>query len=89
MTVLRLSRYESEMVFGSINEFLFLITLPHLDSHFHDPSTGKIKQNFVFVVDNVVDMPRSPLVGLLLVRLQRYLRIKKVTQVSFAQYHSK
>ena len=50
------------------------MTLPHLDSHFRDPSTGKLKQNVVFVVDNVVDMPRSPLVGLLLVRLQRHLR---------------
>ena len=70
-------------------ELLFLMTLPHLDSHFHDPSTGKLKQNFVFVVDNVVDMPRSPLKGLLLVRLQQYLRIKKVTKVSFAEYHSK
>ena len=89
MAVLRLSRYENEMVFGSINELLFLMTLPHLDSHFRDPSTGKLKQNFVFVVDNVVDMPRSLLVGLLLTRLQRYLRIKKVTQVSFAEYHSK
>ena len=40
-------------------------------------------------VNNGVDMPRSPLVGMLLVRLQRYLRIKKVMQVSFAEYHSK
>ena len=65
------------------------MTLPHLDSCFRDPSTGKLKQNFVFVADNGVDMPRSPLVGMLLVRLQRYLGIKKVTQVSFTEYHSK
>ena len=89
VTVLRLSHYESETVFRSINELLFLMTLPHLDANFRDPSTGKLKQNFVFVVDNGVDMPRSPLVGMLLVRLQRYLGIKKVTQVSFAEYHSK
>ena len=44
--------------------------MTHLDSYFRDPSTGKLKQNFVFVVDNGVDMPRSPLVGMLLVRLQ-------------------
>ena len=89
VTVLRLSHYESETVFRSINELLFLMTLPHLDACFRDPSTGKLKQNFVFVVDNGVDMPRSPLVGMHLVRLQRYLGIKKVTQVSFAKYHSK
>lgn len=34
-------------------------------------------------------MLRSPLVEMLLVCLQRYLGIKKVTQVSFAEYHSK
>ena len=89
MTVLRLSYHENETVFRSINELLFLMTLPHLDSFFRDPSTGNLKQNFVFVVDNGVDIPRSPLVGVLLVRLQRYHGIKKVTQVSFAEYHSK
>ena len=89
VTVLRLSHYESETVLHSINELLFLMTLPHLDTYFRDPSTGKLKQSFVFVVDNDVNMPRSPLVGMLLVRLQRYLGIKKVTQVSFAEYHSK
>ena len=89
VTVLRLSHYENETVFRSINELLFLMTLPHLDSYFRDPSTGKLKQNFVFVVDNGVDMPRSPLVGMLLERLQRYLGIRKVMQVLFAEYHSK
>ena len=89
VTVLQLSHYESETVFHSINELLFLMTLPHLDTYFCDPSSGKLKQNFVFVVDNGVNMPRSPLLGMLLVHLQRYLRIKKVTQVSFAEYHSK
>ena len=89
VTVFRLSHYENETVFRSVNELLFLMTLPHLDSHFRDPNTGKLKQNFVFVVDNSVDMPRSPLVQMLLVCLRRYLGIKKVTQVSFAEYHSK
>ena len=89
MTVLRLSHYESETVFRSINELLFLMTLPHLDAYFRDPSTGKLKQNFVFAVKNVGDMPQSPLVGLLLVCLQRYLGIKNVTQVSFGESCSK
>ena len=89
MTVLRLSHYENETVFRAINELLFLMTLPHLDSYFRNPNTRKFKQNFVFVIDNGVDMPQSPLVQMLLVRLQRYLGLKKVTQVSFAEYHSK
>ena len=89
ITVLRLSLYENETVFRSFNELLFLMTLPHLDGHFRDPNTGKLKQSFVFVVDNGVDMPRSPLVQMLLVRLLRYLGLKKICQVSFAEYHSK
>ena len=34
-------------------------------------------------------MPRSPLVQMLLVRLLGYLGLKKICQVSFAEYHSK
>lgn len=34
-------------------------------------------------------MPRSSLVQMLLVHLRRYLRLEKITQVSFAEYHSK
>ena len=89
ITVLRLSLYENETVVRSINEFLYLMTLPHLDGHFRDPNTGKLKQSFVFVVDNGVDMLRSPLVQMLLVRLLRYLGLKKICPVSFAEYHSK
>ena len=70
MSVFQLSHYESETVFHSIKELLFLMTPTHLDSYFRDPRTGKLKQNFVFVVYNSVDMPQSPLVGMLLVHLQ-------------------
>lgn len=59
ITVLRPSLYENETVFWSINELLFLMTLPRLDKHFCDPNTGKVKQSFVFIVDNGVDMPQS------------------------------
>lgn len=89
VTVLRLSLYENETVFRSINEILYLMMLPHLDHYFRDLNTGKLKQSFVFVVDNGVDMPRSPLVQMLLVRLLKYLGLKKICQVSFAKYHSK
>ena len=89
ITVLRLSLYENETVFRSVNELLYLMTLPHLDGHFRDPNTGKLKHSFVFVVDNGVDMPLSPLVQMLLVRLLRYLGLKKICRVFFAEYHSK
>lgn len=71
----------------SINEILYLMTLPQLDYYFRDSNNWKLKQSFVFVVDNGVDMPRSPLVKMLLVRLLRYLGLKKMCQVSFAEYH--
>lgn len=85
ITVLRLSLYENETVFRSINEILYLMTLPQLDYYFRDSNTGKLKQSFLFVMD----MPRSPLVKMLLVRLLKYLGLKKICQVSFAEYHSK
>lgn len=71
----------------SINEILYLMTLPQLDYYFRDSNNWKLKQSFVFVVDNGVDMPRSALVKMLLVRLLRYLGLKKICQVSFAEYH--
>ena len=43
----------------------------------------------MFVVNNGVDMPQRPLVQMSLVRLRRYLGLEKITQVSFAEYHSK
>ena len=89
VTVLRPSLYENETVFCSINEILYLMTLPQLDHCFCDSNSGKLKQSFVFVEDNGVDMPRSPLVKMLLVRLLKYLGLKKICQVSFAEYHSK
>ena len=89
VTVLRLSLYENETVFCSINEILYLMTLPQLDHCFCDSNSGKLKQSFVFVENNGVDMRRSPLVKMLLVRLLKYLGLKKICQVSFAEYHSK
>ena len=40
-------------------------------------------------MDNGIEKPRSPLVQMLLVRLQRLLRLKAVVQISFAEYHTK
>ena len=35
------------------------------------------------------EQPSSPLVQMLLVRLLKFLKLKKIVQVSFAEYHSK
>jgi hypothetical protein len=88
-TLLNLSYYEPETAIRSVNELLYLMTLPSLDSFFRNPSTGRLKDVLVSVVDNGVGMPRSPIVKMLLVRLRRLLGIEKIIQVAFAEYHSK
>ena len=66
-TVLNLSYYEPETAIRSVNELLYLMTLPSLDSFFRNPLTGRLKDVLVSVVDNGVEMPRSPIVKMLLV----------------------
>ena len=66
------------------------MTLPSLDSLFRNPSTGKLKDEIILVVDNgPSEQPSSPMVQMLLVRLLKFLKLKKIVQVSFAEYHSK
>lgn len=91
ITLLYLSFFESETVFRCFNELLYLMTLPSLDSLFRNPSTGKLKDEIIFVVDNgPSEQPSSPMVQMLLVRLLKFLKQnKKIVQVSFAEYHSK
>ncbi|KAJ7394611.1 hypothetical protein OS493_000429 [Desmophyllum pertusum] len=89
VTMLNLSHYEPETIFRSVNEFLYMITLPALDACFRNPETGNIKEMLVSIVDNGIEKPRSPLVKMLLVRLRRLLGLKVVVQMSFAEYHSK
>ena len=90
MTLLYLSFFESETVFRCFNELLYIMTLPSLDSFFRNPSTGKLKDEIILVVDNgPSEQPSSPLVQMLLVRLLKFLKLKKIVQVSFAEYHSK
>ena len=44
----------------------------------------------MLVVDNgPSEQPSSPIVQMLLVRLLKFLQLKKIVQVSFAEYHSK
>ena len=54
------------------------------------PVTGKLKEHFVFIVDNGrVEAPSSPVVAMWLVRLARILGLKYIAQKSFAEGHSK
>ena len=88
ITFLNLSHYEPETIFRSVNEFLYMTTLPALDTCFRNPETGQFKEILVSIVDNGIEKPRSPLVKMLLVRLRRLLGLKVVIHLSFAEYHS-
>ena len=89
VTLLNLSHYEPETAIRSVNELLYLMTLPALDRFFRNPNTGKLKEIIVSVVDNGVDMPRSPMIMMLLTRLRRFFKLETVVRVSYAEYHSK
>lgn len=53
-------------------------------------STGCLKNKFTFVVDNgPAEQPSSPMVQMCLVRLLLWLKLEKIVQVSFVEYHSK
>ena len=63
---------------------------PSLDKYFRNPKTGSLKEELVFIVDiGPAEDPLSPLVQMLVVHLLKLLILDKVTQVSFAEYHSK
>jgi len=89
-TLLNLSHFEPETVHRVFNEIFLLLRNPALDHLFRNPDTGKLKEHFAFIVDNgPSEAPSSPLVRMWLVRLARILKLKSVTQKSFAEYHSK
>lgn len=89
VTLLNIS-FEQDTIFKCLNEFLYLLTLPALDVFFRDPKTGNLKKQLVFVVDNgPAEQPSSHIVQMSIVRLLNFLKLDKVTQVSFAEYHSK
>lgn len=90
VTLLNVSYYEAETTNRAFNEIFLLLTKPSLDSYFRNPDTGKLKESFVFVVDNgPSESPSSPLVQMWLSRLLKYLKLDRVSQISFAEYHSK
>ena len=89
-TVLNLAFFEPQTVQRVFNEFFSLLANPSLDSVFRNPVTGKLKEYFVFIVDNgPAEAPSSPAVAMWLVRLARILGLKSIAQKSFAEGHSK
>ena len=90
ITLINLSFYEPDTTFRCLNELCYLLTITELDPFFRDVTTGQLKKEFVFVVDNgPAEQPSSPLVKMCLARLLRFLKLDKICQMSFAEYHSK
>lgn len=90
ITLINPSLLERDTTIRLFHEILLLLTKPSLDSFFRNPKTGQLKEEFFFIVDNgPAEEPSSPLVQMLLVRLQKLLKLDRVLQISFAEYHSK
>ena len=90
VTLLNLSFFEPETTSRTFNEIFLLLTKPSLDFVFRNSKSAKLKENFIFVTDDgPSETPTSPLVKLWLARLLKFLNLDSVSQVSFAEYHSK
>ena len=90
VTVLNLSYFELETVHRAFNETFLLMVDPLLDAVFRNPVTGNLKKNLISIVDNgPPEAPSNPLVKMWLVCLAKPLKLKTITQKSFAEYHSK
>ena len=50
--LVNLSYFEPETVQRAFNELFLLLVNPALDQYFRSPETGKLKEHFIFVVDN-------------------------------------
>jgi hypothetical protein len=71
-------------------EILSLLKNPTMDKYFQNLEMGKLKENFIFIVDNgPSEAPSHPMVKMWLARLLVVLKLKSITQKSFAEYHSK
>ena len=83
VTSLNLSYFEPQTTNRAFNEIFLLLSKPSLDYYFRNPDTGKLKENFVFVVDNgPSESPSSPLVQMWLSRLLKYLKLLKLLSQS-------
>ncbi len=82
--------FEPETTFRAMNEIFHMLTLPELDKIFRNPTNGNIKSLFNFIVDNgPSEDPDSPLTQMCMVRILQMLSLSKISQRSFAEYHSK
>ncbi len=90
VTLLNLSFFEPESTFKCMNEILLLLANPALDHFFRDRVTGGLKKELTFVVDNgPQEKPSNPLVQMCMARLLKLLKLHRICQISFAEYHSK
>ena len=91
VTLLYLSLFEPDTTFKCMNKILLLATNPSLDHLFRDEVTGGLKKEFIFVVDNGPEKKNltNPLAQMCTARLLRVLKLHKISQISFAEYHSK
>ena len=88
--LLNLSHFEPETVQRVFNEIFLLLANPALDKHFRNPDTNKLKEHFIFVVDNgPSEAPSHPMVKMWQARMQAVLQLTSIMQKSFAEYHSK
>jgi hypothetical protein len=88
--LLNLSYFEPQTIQRAFNEIFLLLANPTLDKYFRNPETGKLKEHFIFIVDNgPAEAPSHPMVKMWLARLLVVLQLKSITQKSFAEYHSK
>ena len=88
--LLNLSHFEPETIQRAFNEIFVLLNDPTLHEHFRNPETGKLKEHFIFVVDNgPSEAPSHPMLKMWLARMVKVLQLKSITQKSFAEYHSK
>ena len=88
--LINLAFFEPETTFRTMNELLYLLTQPSLDNVFRNSVTGKLKCIFAFLVDNGHgEDPDSPLTQMCLVRILHMFSLTKISQRSFAEYHSK
>ena len=88
--LLNISHFEPETIQRTFNEIFLLLANPALDKYFRNPQTSKLKEHFMFIVNNSPSKaPSHPMVKMWLVRLLVVLQLKSITQKSFAEYHSK
>ena len=80
-TLLNLLYFKPETVHPAFNEIFLLLTKLAVDKFFRKPNTNKLKEHFVFIVNNgSSEAPSNPLVKMWLARFAKVLNLESVTQ---------